>query len=128
MSKLRALVVADCESLRRSLVLLLTGRMDVAGAVVVSRMVDAVHQVDPHVIVCSVRSPLTDQDAESLWPAPVPTIPCVLVTTLSLDVSEWLDFGNVCVVNEKDLHQDLIPATQAALAGEIYLSRRAVRF
>ena len=37
-------------------------------------------------------------------------------------------FGKVCVVNEHDLHQDLVAAVQAATAGEIYLSRRAVRF
>jgi DNA-binding NarL/FixJ family response regulator len=128
MGKLRVLVVADCDSLRRSMVLLLTGKIDVAGAVAADRMMDAVADVDPHVIICSVRTPLADRDPESLWRAPMPAKPFVFVTTLTLDVGEWLDFGRVCVVNEHDLHQDLVAAVQAAAAGEIYLSRRAVRF
>ncbi|HET9371615.1 MAG TPA: hypothetical protein VFO19_15245 [Vicinamibacterales bacterium] len=128
MSKLRVLVVADCDSLRRSLVLLLTGKIDVAGAVASRLMLDAVAEVDPEVVICSVRTPLAGREPESLWSRPVPAKPFVFVTTLTLDVGEWLDFGKVCVVNEQDLHQDLLAAVQAAAAGEIYLSRRAVRF
>ena len=128
MSKLRVLVVADCDSLRRSLVLLLTGKTNIAGAVASHLMLDAVAEVDPEVVICSVRTPLAGRDPESLWSTPVPAKPFVFVTTLTLDVGEWLDFGKVCVVNEHDLHQDLVAAVQAAAAGEIYLSRRAVRF
>ena len=128
MKKLRVLVVADCDSLRRSMVLLLSGKADVAGAVGSPRMIDAVAEVEPHVVVCSVRTPLTRSDMDGLWKRPIPALPFVFVTTLSLDVGEWLDFGHVCVVNELDLHQDLTAAVQAAAAGEVYLSRRSVRF
>ena len=99
-----------------------------AGAVASHLMLDAVAEVDPEVVICSVRTPLAGRDPESLWSTPVPAKPFVFVTTLTLDVGEWLDFGKVCVVNEHDLHQDLVAAVQAAAAGEIYLSRRAVRF
>ena len=127
MSKLRVLVVADCESLRRSLVLLLARSNDLAGAVPSDRMMDAVYEVKPQIIVCSVRTPLIDQQTRSILKSPDHNARFVFVTTLTLDVQDWIDHGNVCVVNETDLHQDLTAAVQAAANGEIYLSRHAVR-
>jgi DNA-binding NarL/FixJ family response regulator len=128
MSKLRVLVVADCESLRRSLVLQLASSIDVAGAVTSKQLPDAVRQVDPEVVVCSMRTQLTLPDPDVLGKAPGQKPPVVFVTTASMDVGDWLDHGSFWVVNEIDLRQDLIAAVHAAATGEAYFSRRAVRF
>jgi DNA-binding NarL/FixJ family response regulator len=122
--KLRVVVADDDPSVRRAMAWLLRSACEVIPCLGTDHeVVDIALASDPDVIICDAMLPAFF-GCETLQP--LIEYSFVLISDAREDIQHWIDHGNCCVVHPMDLDSDLVAAVQAAAAGKIHISRRAL--
>jgi DNA-binding NarL/FixJ family response regulator len=123
--RLRVLIADDSDQVRRAVARFLQNTFEVVGAVSSGRgLVHATRALAPDVIVSDLAMPdLTGVEAMRVLRASGNHVPFVLLTAHSSNGQAWIDAGVLGIVDKTDLHEELVPAIEAAAAGRVYLSR-----
>jgi len=128
-ARLRVLVADDSEPIRRAIVRVLQDAFEIVGVVSSGQeLVEAAWSLNPDVILSDLAMPsLTGAGALRMLREAGNRTPFVLMTATVRNPEKLINLGALCVVDKSDLHLDLVPAIRSAAAGEIYISRSAIR-
>lgn len=124
---MRVVVADDDPEVRRAIAWILRHSCEVVRSVPTGEeLVDAALACQPDVIVSDAMLPAFFS-AEAV-PRRHDGGPCsfVLLSESHHDIQQWIEQGACCVVHTMDVDTDLTAAVEAAAAGEIYISRRAI--
>src|SRR5262245_5199626 len=124
-ARLRVIVAEDHPHVRREITRLLDTHFDVVGSVDDGqRLVEAAGLLRPNVIVSDISMPeLTGPEAMRQLKNLRHDIPFVLVSLDSSNAGHWIEEGAAAFVHKNDMCFDLLPAIDAATAGQTFLSR-----
>jgi CheY-like chemotaxis protein len=129
LTRLRVLVADDNDDVRSTAVKFLQSSFEIVGAVATGwELVEMARRLDADVIVSDLCMPgLTGAGAFQMLRALGHSAAFVLMSASVRSWKTWIDMGMRAVVDKRDLHVDLVPAVHAAVTGEIYISRSALK-
>ena len=91
-----------------------------------TELVEAAAALQPDVIVCDAMIPAFFGSGALQRLRTAGPFAFVLVSAEPRDLQQWIEQGASCVIHSMDLDSDLVTAVQAAAAGDIFISRRAI--
>lgn len=127
-ARIRVVIADDDPAIRRCLAWILRDVCEVVRCVPTGEeLLEAALACQPEVIVSDAMLPaFVSAEAVPRLHAGG-TCSFVLLSDSRHDIQQWIEEGACCVVHAMDVDTDLPAAVEAAAAGEIYISRRAIQ-
>jgi DNA-binding NarL/FixJ family response regulator len=129
MNKLRILIAEDNQEMRWAIIRMLAGEFEVVGSTSDGRnLIDATLTLAPDIVVTDVSMPfLTGPEAMEILRATGLDIPFVFVSADTDGVESYIEAGALGFVHKPDMPRELARAIAAAVRGNVYVSRGALR-
>lgn len=124
--KHRVVIADDCPTIQRAIEWILRRTCEVVRKVSAEDLVEAAVALQPDVIVADVMMPTFFGSAALQRLRTGGRFSLVLISDEPCDLRQWVEQGARCVVHTMDLDSELVPAVEAAAAGRVFISCRAI--